>query len=69
MKIKVKCFDGVKRLVQVTDRSCPSRKCFHPHDCPVQGGSGVRESKSRWVCLTNFLHGCPDIQEKEERIR
>lgn len=59
MKIKV-LFAGKKREVEVVDRDCAKRKCFHPHDCPVQGCGGVRESKERWMCLTNVLHGCPD---------
>ena len=66
MKIKVK-FAGKVREVEVLDKKCRHRKCFHPHDCPVQGAKGVRRSEPRWMCLTNFLHGCPDdIEEGKE---
>lgn len=59
--IKVK-FAGKMRSVWVTDiDKCKSYKCFHPHDCPVQGSRGVRDSESRWMCLTNVLRGCPDM--------
>ena len=62
MKIKI-LFSGAKREVEVNDKKCKNYTCFHPHDCPVQGYGGVRESKARWMCLTNFLHGCPDVKE------
>jgi hypothetical protein len=63
MKVKVK-FAGEIRTVEVTDKECPSRKCFHPHNCPVRSGGGVGngysyDSKPRWLCLTNYLNGCP----------
>lgn len=50
----------LKKNVQVVDALCPKRSCYHPHDCPVQGAGGVRESTERWMCLTNVNHGCPD---------
>jgi len=63
-EIKIKLY-GKTRNVWVADKTnCKKYKCFHPHDCPVQGVGGVRESKERWVCLTNFLKGCPDKLEK-----
>lgn len=65
MKIKTDVF-GAKRDVIVSDRACPKRKCFKPHDCPVQGARGVRESASRWMCLTNVLHGCPENAEENK---
>ena len=59
MKVKVK-YAGKMRRVEVVDRLCPHRSCFHPHDCPVQGAGGVRQSEPRWMCLTNAMRGCPD---------
>jgi hypothetical protein len=64
MKVKVK-FAGAARLVEVVDKECPSRECFHPHNCPVRTGCGVgrgysESNKPRWLCLTNYLYGCPD---------
>lgn len=55
---------GKNKRVWVSDKDkCPKYKCFHPHDCPVQGGGGVRSSSERWMCLTNALRGCPDNPE------
>ena len=63
--IKVKVA-GRTRSVFVTDvKNCKAYKCFHPHDCPVQGAGGVRSSQERWMCLTNVTHGCPDNPEKQ----
>jgi hypothetical protein len=59
MKLNVKV-RGSKRNVECIDEDCPKRKCWHPHDCPVQGQGGIRESTPRWMCLTNVLKGCPD---------
>jgi hypothetical protein len=53
---------GKQRDVTCADRDCPERSCWHPHDCPIQGAGGVRESAERWMCLTNALNGCPDIK-------
>jgi hypothetical protein len=50
---------GKMRTVSCSDRDCPERPCWRPHDCPVQGYGGVRDSTPRWMCLTNALHGCP----------
>jgi hypothetical protein len=63
LKIKV---HGKTRTVACSDRDCPKRPCWHPHDCPVQGCGGVRESTPRWMCLTNALHGCPDPKPNAE---
>lgn len=57
MKMRI---HGKTRDVYVVDKDCKSRPCFHPHDCPVQGAGGVRESEERWMCLTNAMGGCPD---------
>lgn len=58
--IRIKVY-GKVRSVYVSDTShCKDYKCFHPHDCPVQGAKGVRSSEPRWMCLTNANHGCPD---------
>lgn len=51
--------NGCLRKVECKDKDCPRRSCWHPHDCPIQGYGGVRESTPRWMCLTNALHGCP----------
>jgi hypothetical protein len=63
-KIKVK-FAGKTRSVWVSDvNNCKEYKCFHPHDCPVQGLRSVRSSAERWMCLTNVIKGCPDEPKK-----
>lgn len=59
MQIKIK-FAGKMRSVEVSDKDCATRPCLKPHDCPAQGGGGVRSSQPRWMCLTNVNHGCPD---------
>ncbi|MCK9571595.1 hypothetical protein M0R72_21775 [Candidatus Pacearchaeota archaeon] len=57
MKVRV---HGTIRDVQCRDKECPKLDCWNPHDCPVQGCGGVRESTARWMCLTNCLYGCPE---------
>lgn len=59
-------FAGKRRKVWVVDEDCKNRKCFRPHNCPVQGKKGVRSSEPRWMCLTNFLHGCPESEVGEK---
>lgn len=59
MKITVR-FAGKRRGVDVAEEDCKKRPCLKPHNCPVQGAGGVRYSDERWVCLTRFLHGCPN---------
>jgi hypothetical protein len=59
MEIRIKVY-GKMRTVACYDRNCPKRPCWRPHDCPVQGCGGVRESTPRWMCLTNAMQGCPD---------
>ena len=55
-------YGGKKRSVFVTDtKNCKNYTCFKPHDCPIQGAKGIRNSASRWMCLTNVNSGCPDI--------
>jgi len=57
---------GKYRDVWVADtKNCKDYKCFHPHDCPVQGARGVRSSKERYMCLTNVNNGCPDEPQKQ----
>lgn len=64
--VKVKT-GGKIRNVWVTDiKNCKDYKCFHPHDCPIQGAKGVRNSQERWMCLTNFHQGCPDEPQKKK---
>ena len=59
-KIRVKVFGKTYKQVWVIDTDkCKNRKCFKPHDCPIQGASGVRNNDERWMCLTNFYNGCP----------
>jgi len=56
---------GKIRNVWVSDiNNCKDCECFHPHDCPIQGVKGVRNSEERWICLTNFYHGCPSKPQK-----
>jgi hypothetical protein len=57
---------GAIRSVSCSHRDCPTRPCWDPHDCPVQGAGGVRESESRWLCLTNALQGCPSTRNECE---
>lgn len=58
--------NGKYRDVWVSDvTNCKQYKCFHPHDCPVQGARGVRSSKERYMCLTNVNQGCPSKLEKK----
>lgn len=57
---------GKYRDVWVSDtKNCKYYKCFHPHDCPIQGARGVRSSTERYMCLTNVNHGCPDEPERQ----
>ena len=69
MEIRVKVHNSFFKKVSVVDKDCPKYKCFNPHDCSVQGAGGVRSSKERWMCLTNFYNGCPDekILKKDEK--
>lgn len=60
MLVKMKLY-GKVRAVGCRDHECPDRPCFKPHDCPIQGAGGVRESAERWMCLTNVNHGCPAV--------
>ena len=48
MIIKAKVLGRV-RSVDCRDADCPRSPCWHPHDCPVQGYGGVRESAPRWL--------------------
>ena len=50
---------SIKKHVFVTEKECINFQCYHPHDCPIQGSGGVRNSKERYMCLTNFYKGCP----------
>lgn len=55
---------GKMRKVWVADTvNCKNYKCFHPHDCPIQGARGVRNSSERYMCLTNVNNGCPENKE------
>ncbi len=60
----------IKKDVIVAEKNCIKYECYHPHDCPVQGAGGVRESKERYMCLTNFYSGCPKekVIKKEEEV-
>jgi len=58
--IRMKLY-GKYRDVWVSDtKNCKNYKCFHPHNCTVQGARGVRSSTERYMCLTNVNHGCPN---------
>ena len=64
-KIRVKV-GGKTRYVWVVDtKKCKNYNCFLPHDCPIQGAGGVRNSQERWMCLTNANHGCPINPEEK----
>ncbi len=45
------------REVSCPDEVCPCRECFHVHNCNYRVGNKYID---RFVCLTNFEHGCPD---------
>lgn len=59
---------GKQRDIFVTAEDCPKKDCFKPHDCVVQGAGGVRSSEERYVCLTNFHNGCPNIKRSRKVI-
>ena len=59
-KVRIKIQDKFRNILVVDAQKCPNYKCFHPHDCPIQGFGGVRNSESRWMCLTNVNNGCPE---------
>jgi hypothetical protein len=66
--VRVKLY-GKYREVWVSDtKNCKNFKCFHPHDCPVQGARGGRSSEERYMCLTNLYHGCPDDPQKKRSL-
>ena len=61
MKVKDR---GLKVLVDVCDKACPTYKCYLPRPDPgvfTQGqGYRQRSSGSRgYLCGTREIHGCP----------
>ena len=60
MKVRNKLIDKKEykgRLTEVSDKMCPCRPCFSPHDCGYRSGNGKWEIVMR--CVTNHNNGCP----------
>jgi hypothetical protein len=53
--------------VRVVHSDCLTRRCYHP--CQDKGsftqGRGYTSyyKNPKWVCMRNYLHGCPDEGE------
>ena len=64
MKIKDK---NEKRMVDVSDKDCPKRKCYWAREDPGVFTQGVgyrrREGKPIWLCGNREIHGCPINKE------
>ena len=62
MKIKDK---KLKKVVDVANKDCASRKCYWPRMNPgsFQQGRGYRSygdaRDKEWLCGTREIHGCP----------
>lgn len=45
------------RFTEASDKMCPCRPCYNPHDCGYRGGDG------KWIvnmyCVTNYNNDCP----------
>lgn len=65
MKIKDK---HLKKMVDVSDKDCPKRKCYWPRLDPgyFTQGLGYRHRSDDWLCGTREIHGCPPDKEKTE---
>ena len=65
MKIKDK---HLKKMVDVSDKDCPARKCYWPRLDPgsFTQGIGYRHRSDDWLCGTREAHGCPPDKEKTE---
>jgi len=65
VKIKDK---RLKKLVDVSDKDCPARKCYWPRLDPgsFTQGIGYRHRSDDWLCGTREAHGCPPDKEKTE---
>jgi hypothetical protein len=55
----------LKKDVDVCDKDCPNKKCYHPHFIQgfVQPGRGMiyyPKDMQKWKCLTRENSGCPD---------
>lgn len=66
MKVRDRLLDKREykgRLTRASDKMCPCRSCWNPHDCGFRGGDG------KWItvmrCLTNHNSGCPQDNNKE----
>ena len=60
MKVRNKPIDKKEykgRLTIASDKMCPCRKCWSPHDCGYRLGDGKWETVMR--CMTNHDSGCP----------
>ena len=53
------------RWTDASDRQCPCRWCYHPHDF---GYSTQRGYKVRMLCLTREHGRCPDVIPKPDHI-
>ncbi|MBA7542409.1 hypothetical protein ES705_34730 [subsurface metagenome] len=60
MKVRDRLLDKIEykgRLTEASDKVCPCRTCWNPHDCGYRGGNG------KWMtvmyCVTNYKSGCP----------
>jgi hypothetical protein len=45
------------RLTEASDKMCPCRPCWNPHDCGYKNSAGKRIVDM--YCLTNYSDGCP----------
>ncbi len=61
--IRMKLYGKFRNVFVSNTKNCKNYKCFHPHDCPIQGARGVRSSGTRYMCLTNVNSGCPENPE------
>lgn len=60
MKIRDRLLDKREykgRLTEASNKMCPCRICWNPHDCGYRAGSGKWMTVMR--CVTNYKSGCP----------
>jgi hypothetical protein len=54
------------RMTQCIAADCPCKPCWNPHDC---GGYGTRNGVYQHIpymaCLTNWVSGCPEADERK----
>ena len=70
MMVKMIVWDGKRKEVDVSEKACPTFKCFSlgQNKGPFTPGKGYTSyyKEPKWVCMTRHLHGCPTIIEKKE---